>query len=76
MKTVLREGELYFGDNGRVLCGRLDHAGMTPHFTGRDLSGQPVQRVTERDRREWFRELGREIECETCAVDRRPGATR
>ena len=70
MKTVLREDELYFGDNGRVFCGA--HAGASARYTGRDISGQRVERVTEKDRREWPEDLG-EIECETCVSIRRAG---
>lgn len=36
---------LYLGDNGRCFCDKLRCAGMTAHFTGRDLSGQRVMRV-------------------------------
>ena len=44
--SKLVETDLYLGDNGRVFCGRLRHAGMTAHFSGRDLSGQKVERLT------------------------------
>ena len=71
MIPVLRDDALYLGDNGRCFCGRLHHAGMTAHFTGRDLSGQPVHRVTEADQRE-ARRLGVVLACETCQVERRP----
>ena len=62
---VLREDELYLGDNGRCFCGRLHHAGMTAFYTGRDLSGQRVHRVTEVDQREARRE-GVTLACEGC----------
>jgi len=62
---VLREDALYLGDNGRCFCGRLHHAGMTAHFTGRDLSGQLVHRVTEADQRE-ARRMGETLACEAC----------
>ena len=62
---VLREDELYLGDNGRCFCGRLHCAGMTAYFTGRDLSGQPVHRVTEADHRE-ARRMGVTLACEGC----------
>ncbi len=35
---------IYLGDNGRALCGQ--HLGMTARYTGRDISGQSIQRVT------------------------------
>lgn len=38
---MLRDDELYLGDNGRGFCGRRHRAGMTAHVAGRDLSGQP-----------------------------------
>ena len=65
---ALREDELYLGDGGRAFCGRLHHAGMTAHFTGRDLSGQPVHCVTAADQRE-ARRMGVTLACETCAVE-------
>ena len=67
---VLREDALYLGDNGRCFCGRLHHAGMTAHFTGRDLSGQRVHRVTEADQRE-ARRMRVTLECESCRSERR-----
>ena len=67
LEPLLREDELYLGDGGRSFCGRLHHAGMTAHFTGRDLSGQPVHRVTGADQRE-ARRMGVTLTCETCAV--------
>ena len=68
MKTKLREDALYLGDGGRAFCGRLHHAGMTAHFTGHDLSGQRVHRVTEADQREALR-MGVSLACETCVVE-------
>ncbi len=62
---VLREDEIYLGDNGRCFCGRMHHAGVTAYFTGRDLSGHPVHRVTEADQRE-ARRVGVTLACEGC----------
>lgn len=62
---VLRPDAIYLGDNGRCFCGRLHCAGMTAHFTGRDISGQPVHRVTEAGQRE-ARRLGVTLACEGC----------
>ena len=67
-KPVLKPG-LYIGDNGRCFC--RDHAGMSALYTGRDLSGQKVWRVNDRDREEWRREIGRPPECEECRADAR-----
>ncbi|HEX6865108.1 MAG TPA: hypothetical protein VF414_19925 [Thermoanaerobaculia bacterium] len=69
---VLQEDALYLGDNGRCFCGRLDHAGMTAYFTGRDLSGHCVHAVTEADQRE-ARRLGVVLACETCSALTRQG---
>jgi len=65
LAPVLREEELYLGDDGRCFCGRLHHAGMTAHFIGRDLSGRPVHRVTEADQR-GARRMGVTLSCEGC----------
>jgi len=60
---LLREDAIYLGDNGRCFCAR--HAGMTARYTGRDLSGQPVHRVTDADQRE-ARRMGVTLACEEC----------
>jgi hypothetical protein len=44
--SKLKADTLYIGDNGRCFCGELKCAGMTAHFTGRDLSGQKVLALT------------------------------
>jgi hypothetical protein len=36
---------IYITDNGRLLC--HEHLGVTARLTGRDLSGQPIEPVTE-----------------------------
>jgi hypothetical protein len=72
MEAVLKLDSLYLGDNGRCFCGRLDHAGMSAHFTGRDLSGQRVHDVTEADQRE-ARRMGVVLACETCSALARRG---
>jgi len=46
MQPKLSPTELYVGDNGRCFCGA--HAGCSAMYTGRDLSGHNVMRVTER----------------------------
>lgn len=42
---VLKDDALYLGDNGRCFCGK--HAGASARYTGRDLSGQKVLRITK-----------------------------
>ncbi len=42
---------LYFTDNGAVLCGA--DLGASAMYSGRDISGQKIQRVTPDDVREW-----------------------
>ncbi len=43
-RPVLRDDQLYLGDNGRITCGA--HAGMSARFTGRALDGMPVVEIT------------------------------
>jgi hypothetical protein len=60
--SKLAEGVLYLGDNGRCFCGKLRCAGMTAHFSGRDLSGQRVLTLSAASiKRHGFR-------CEGCGV--------
>ena len=47
--AMLNSKALYLGDNGRCFCGALACAGMTAHYSGRDLSGQRVYKLTARD---------------------------
>ncbi len=63
-KSVLKDDALYLGDGGHCFCGR--HAGMTARFTGRDLSGQRVYRLTATDIAETHREYGVVLRCEMC----------
>ena len=44
-QPVLEDDALYIGDNGRVYHGRC--SGMSARFTGQDISGQKVERITE-----------------------------
>jgi hypothetical protein len=68
-KPTLDERALYLGDDGRLFCGALSCAGMTAHFTARDLSGQPVELVTAETVAQ-FASVGLDTACETCG--RRP----
>jgi hypothetical protein len=56
MRPLLREGACYWGDNGRVSCAKC--AGQSALYTGRDLSGQKVARITVEDVRAWPDDLG------------------
>jgi hypothetical protein len=48
-KGKIDPSRLYLGDNGRCFCGTERCAGMTPFYTGRDLSGQRLYRLTPED---------------------------
>lgn len=54
---------VYLVDNGRALCG--EHLGASARFTGRDISGQPVHRVTPEEAQEMAAQ-GFDVKCETC----------
>ena len=56
MRPLLREGALYWADGGRVICAKC--AGASALYTGRDLSGQKVERITVDDVRTWPDDLG------------------
>lgn len=62
---VLKPGRIYRGDNGRIFC--TEHAGYSATFTGRDLSGHRVRRLTPADEAR-FREATGVVGplCETC----------
>lgn len=55
-KPVLKEGALYWADNGRIVCRKC--AGCSALYTGRDISGQKVARVTVEDVHGWHQTLG------------------
>jgi len=65
---VLKEDQLYIGDNGRIFCGRPLHAGATALYTGRDLSGQKLTKITKKVRDE-FALLHMIPECEECKYE-------
>jgi len=71
--TALDATALYFGDNGRAFCGHLNHSGATAYYTGRDISGQKVVKVSEEDHAEFTRE-GLILACESCASAARKSA--
>jgi len=66
----LNPDRLYIGDNGRVFCGLVAHAGMTAAYSGRDLSGQRVHRMTVTETGEWMAVTGRRPQCEGCRQER------
>ena len=47
---ILLIHRLYITDNGAVLCGK--HCGASARWTGRDISGQEVQPLTEAEAKE------------------------
>lgn len=65
MKTFQpMQSSVYLTDNGRALCGA--HLGASASITGRDISGQPIHKVTLADV-EYCRSEGfPEMTCETC----------
>ena len=61
---VLDDDALYLTDNGACYCGK--HCGNSARYTGRDISGQKVARLSVVDIRESIRVYQWEPECETC----------
>ena len=61
-RPALRADALYLGDNGRAFCGLLTCAGSTAYWSGRDLSGQPVEVLTPQEAHEY------RITCEKCGM--------
>lgn len=64
---TINDVAIYLTDNGRALCGR--HLGATSRATGRDISGQPIHRLTDADQRYARQAFGAAIPCEQCAID-------
>lgn len=52
---------LYLVDNGACYC--LDHLGCEARYTGRDISGQPIEHLTTEST---FTYEGVTFGCETC----------
>lgn len=67
-KPKLKPDVLYVGDNGRLFCGKLSCAGMSSHFTGRDISGQKVVKCTKEDAADWHQAQLGIPECEGCGM--------
>ena len=57
---------IYLTDNGAAYCG--EHLGVTAQFTGRDISGQKIHRVTADDAAFWriHNQAGNPPMCEQC----------
>jgi len=49
---ALKAGEVYSGDNGRLIC--LECAGATALYTGFDLSGLKLMRMTKTHSLKWY----------------------
>jgi hypothetical protein len=58
-------GRIYLTDNGAVYC--YDHLGASALYTGRDISGQPIEEVTPAVLQE-ARAMGWEPACEMCGT--------
>lgn len=59
----ISDSTVYLCDNGAAYCGA--HLGMTARYSGRDISGQPIQPCTPEVVRE-AQAMGWTPECETC----------
>jgi hypothetical protein len=65
-EPALDPDTLYIGDNGRVFCGKSPCAGSSALYTGRDISGARVDRLSPGDIQAWITEAGTAPECEGC----------
>lgn len=66
VKGKLNPTKLYFGDNGRITCGSMQCAGVSAFYSGRTISGQRVDVVTDADNSMLVAELGEPACCEVC----------
>ena len=67
LTPVLTPDALYEGDNGRILHGRC--AGASATYTGRDISGRKVRRMSAAALAAYFAavaDLGITEACESC----------
>ena len=57
---------IYLCDNGAAYCGA--HLGYTAQTSGRDISGDPIERVSAEDAAWWqeHNDAGNPPMCETC----------
>jgi len=63
-KPILDDEALYLTDNGACYCGK--HCGNMARYTGCDISGQKVSKLTIADVRASIATYKWEPECETC----------
>ena len=63
-QKVTDDDAIYLVDNGECLCG--EHLGSSAMYTGRDISGQPIHRVTPEDARYMMSHYERVPACERC----------
>lgn len=61
-RIALKEGVLYIADNGRLICSCC--AGASAKYTGRDISGQRVARMTKSHAYEWVTMFDQPPQCE------------
>lgn len=61
---VLEPDAYYETDNGAIYHGRC--CGASARFTGRDISGRPVVRVSDHEAACFVRDLGLDDACEAC----------
>lgn len=64
-KPVTKDDALYFTDNGACYCGK--HLGMSARYTGRDISGQKIERITPKVMAE-CQTIGFSPKCENCGL--------
>jgi hypothetical protein len=63
---TINDATIYLTDNGAALCGA--HLGTTARYTGRDISGQPIEPVGPEEARYFVETLGGPICCERCGL--------
>lgn len=64
LESILDLDKLYLGDNGRITCG--DCSGASARYTGRDLSGQRVEKISPQDSQTIAGLIGHMPICEVC----------
>lgn len=68
-RKIPADDTLYYTDNGAIYCGR--HLGQSAAYTGRDISGQKIAKVSEADLAELAQMMGHPVYCETCEAQAR-----
>jgi hypothetical protein len=61
-KPVLKDGVIYSGDNGELICRKC--AGDSALYTGRDRSGLKVRVVPRSENEAWREFFGKDMTCE------------